>query len=66
MPDFIATLVAVAVFCIGVVALNALTRLALQMQLAPAGLAEGGVVQFGAALILAHAVWRRSVHTPVR
>lgn len=59
MPDFVAALLAAAVFCIGVILLNALTRLALQMQVAPNDLAENGFVQYGGALVLARVAYRR-------
>ena len=62
MPDFIAALLTAAVFCGVLIALNALTRLAIQMQVAPSDLAEGGFVQYGAALVLAGTTWRRSLH----
>ncbi|WP_232631342.1 hypothetical protein [Methylobacterium sp. Leaf118] len=66
MPDFVAALFASAIFCLAVVALNALTRLALQAQIAPDGLMEGGFVQYGGALVLAGSTYRRAVRTPVR
>jgi hypothetical protein len=65
MPDFIAALLTAATFCIGLMALNALTRLAIQMQIAPSDLAEGGLVQYGGALVLATATWRRAQRRPV-
>lgn len=62
MPDFIAALITAAVFCAGVIVLNALTRFAIQMQIAPSDLAEGGLVQYGAALVIARSTWRRAIH----
>ena len=62
MPDFIAALLAAAAFCAGVIALNALTHLAIQMHVAPSDLAEGGFVQYGAGLLLAGTTWRRTLH----
>lgn len=59
MPDFVAALLAAAVFCFGVIALNALTRLVIQMQVAPADLAENGFLQYGGALVLARVAYRR-------
>ena len=61
MPDFLATLLAVLVFCLGLIALNALTRLALQWQVAPMDLAENGMLQYGLAVAAAATVWRRTV-----
>ncbi|AWN42240.1 hypothetical protein [Methylobacterium durans] len=60
MPDFVAALTAAAAFCLGLIALNALTRLALICQVAPSDLAENGFVQFGGAVILARAAYRRA------
>lgn len=61
MPDFVAALVAAAIFCAGLILLNGLTRMAMQWQIAPADLAENGLLQYGAALALAGAAWRRAV-----
>lgn len=63
MPDFVATLLSAAAFCLALVALNALTRLLVQWQLAPTELAPNGFLQYGGALALAHVAYRR---TPVR
>ncbi|WP_336488566.1 hypothetical protein [Methylobacterium nigriterrae] len=59
MPDFVAALAAAAAFCAGLIALNAVTRLALHWQLGPADLGENGFLQIGGALILARATYRR-------
>ncbi|KQT50389.1 hypothetical protein ASG52_06090 [Methylobacterium sp. Leaf456] len=64
MPDFVAALFASALFCLALLALNALTRLAIQAHLAPDGLMEGGFVQYGGALVVAGAVYRRAVRPP--
>lgn len=61
MPDFVAALFASALFCLALLALNALTRLAIQAHLAPDGLMEGGFVQYGGALVVAGAAYRRAV-----
>ncbi|MBK3401729.1 hypothetical protein H0176_15655 [Methylorubrum populi] len=66
MPDFVAAALASAVFCLGVIALNALTRLALQAYLAPDGLAENGFLQYGGALLLAGTTYRRATRVPER
>ncbi|MBB2962498.1 hypothetical protein [Methylobacterium sp. R2-1] len=66
MPDFVAAALASAVFCLAVIALNALTRLALQAHLAPDGLAENGFLQFGGALALAGTTYRRTTRLPER
>lgn len=66
MPDFVAAALASAVFCLGLIALNALTRLALQTPLAPDGLAENGFLQFGGALVLARTTYRRGTRLPGR
>ncbi len=61
MPDFVAALFASALFCLALLALNALTRLAIQAHLAPDGLMEGGFVQYGGALVVAGAAYRRAL-----
>ena len=61
MPDFVAASLASAVFCL---ALNALTRLALQAPFAPDGLAENGFLQYGGALALAGTTYRRATRLP--
>lgn len=61
MPDFVAALFAATLFCLALLALNALTRLALQAHLAPDGFAEGGFLQYGGALVVAGAAYRRAV-----
>lgn len=66
MPDFVAAALASAVFCLAVIALNALTRLALQAHLAPDGLAENGFLQYGGALALAGSTYRRATRVPGR
>ncbi len=66
MPDFVAAALASAVFCLAVIALNALTRLALQTHLAPDGLAENGFLQYGGALALAGSTYRRATRVPGR
>ncbi len=66
MPDFVAAALASVTFCLAVVALNALTRLALQAHLAPDGLAENGFLQFGGALVLARTTYRRATRVPGR
>ncbi|GEP05083.1 hypothetical protein [Methylobacterium oxalidis] len=60
MPDFVAALAAAAVFCLSLIVLNALTRLALLWQVAPHDLAENGFLQLGGAVILARAAYRRA------
>ncbi|KAB1076300.1 hypothetical protein [Methylobacterium planeticum] len=60
MPDFVAALAASAAFCVGLIALNALTRLLLHWHFAPPDLAENGFVQVGGALVLARAAYRRA------
>ena len=66
MPDFVAALLASAVFCLAVIALNALTRLALQAHLAPDGLMEGGLLQYGGAVVLAGTAYRRALRAQAR
>ncbi|KQO52159.1 hypothetical protein ACYQR9_13175 [Methylobacterium sp. CM6241] len=61
MPDFVAALITAAVFCAGLILLNALTRWAIQTQIAPADLAENGMLQYGLALALAGFTWRRAL-----
>jgi hypothetical protein len=60
MPDFVATLLAAAAFCLALVALNALTRLLVQWQLAPHEMAPNGFLQYGGALALARVAYRRA------
>ncbi len=63
MPDFVAALAAAALFCAGVLILNALTRLLLVLHVAPADLAENGFAQYGLALALSGLAWRRAVRS---
>lgn len=60
MPDFVAALLAATAFCIALLVLNALTRLLIQVHLAPHDLAENGFLQFGGALALARVAYRRA------
>ena len=60
MPEFVATLIAAAAFCLALLALNALTRVLLQSQLAPHDLGENGFLQIGGALALARVACRRA------
>ncbi|GJE60338.1 hypothetical protein MPOCJGCO_2449 [Methylobacterium trifolii] len=59
MPDFVVALLTATAFCLAVIALNALTRLAIQWHLAPHDLAENGFVQYGGALALARVAQSR-------
>ena len=63
MPEFTATLLATAAFCVTLLLLNAATRGLLQIHLGPQGLCEDGFVQYGCALAAARATYRRA---PVR
>ncbi|MDP4003023.1 hypothetical protein [Methylobacterium sp. NEAU K] len=60
MPEFVASLLAAAAFCLTLLALNALTRLLIQSHVAPLDLGETGFLQIGGALVVAHAVYRRA------
>lgn len=60
MSDFVAALAATALFCTGVLVFNALTRLALRMAWMPADLSENGFLQFGLALALSVALFRKA------
>ena len=60
MPEFVATLLAAAAFCLALLALNALTRLLLQSQFAPQDLGESGFLQIGGALAVARVAYRRA------
>ncbi|MCC0808224.1 hypothetical protein FPV16_18750 [Methylobacterium sp. W2] len=64
MPDFVAALITAAAFCAGLILLNVLTRWAIQAQIAPADLAENGLLQYGLAIALAGFIWRRALATP--
>lgn len=64
MPDFVAALITAAAFCAGLILLNVLTRWAIQVQIAPADLAENGLLQYGLAIALAGFTWRRALATP--
>lgn len=66
MSDFVAALLAAAAFCAASIALNALTRLAIDWHFAPNQLAENGFLQFGGALVLAHLAYRRAPGRRVR
>lgn len=65
MPDFIVALIASIVFCLGVVTLNALTELAIGLKVAPANLAENGLLQYGLALVVAYVVWQWAVRRDI-
>ncbi|SFD31351.1 hypothetical protein [Methylobacterium sp. 13MFTsu3.1M2] len=60
MPEFVASLLAAAAFCLTLLALNALTRLLIQAHIAPSDLGETGFLQVGGALLMARAAYRRS------
>ena len=60
MPEFVATLLAAAAFCLALLVLNALTRLLLHAHLAPPDLGESGFLQIGGALALARVAYRRA------
>lgn len=62
MPEFVASLLAAAAFCLTLLALNALTRLLIQAHYAPADLGESGFLQIGGALFLARIAYRRAPH----
>ena len=55
MPEFVASLLAAAAFCLTLLALNALTRLLIQAHIAPSDLGETGYLQVGGALQMARA-----------
>ncbi|GJE19172.1 hypothetical protein [Methylobacterium marchantiae] len=61
MPDFVAALITAAAFCAAVIVTNALTRWALQLHIAPADLAENGLLQYGVALAFASSAWKRAL-----
>lgn len=60
MPEFVATLLAAAAFCLALMALNALTRLLIQAHLGPTDLGESGFLQIGSALLVARVAYRRA------
>lgn len=62
MPEFVASLLAAAAFCLTLLALNALTRVLIQAQLSPSDLGETGLLQVGGALVAARAAYRRAPH----
>lgn len=62
MPEFVASLLAAAAFCLTLLALNALTRLLIQAQLSPSDLGETGLLQVGGALVAARVAYRRAPH----
>jgi hypothetical protein len=62
MPEFVASLLAAAAFCLTLLALNALTRLLIQTHLAPTDLGESGLLQIGGALVAARVAYRRAPH----
>ena len=65
MSDFVATLLAALTFCVGLMLLNAVTRLALQWHVAPTDLAENGMLQYGLAMVAAGTAWRGAVRVPI-
>ncbi|MGH1589216.1 hypothetical protein ACRBEV_13710 [Methylobacterium phyllosphaerae] len=62
MPEFVASLLAAAAFCLTLLALNALTRLLIQAHVAPVDLGETGLLQIGGALVVARAAYRMAPH----
>jgi hypothetical protein len=62
MPEFVASLLAAAAFCLTLLVLNALTRLLIQAHIGPADLGETGLLQIGGALIAARVAYRRAPH----
>lgn len=60
MPEFIATLLGAAAFCLTLMLLNAVTRWLLQAHLGPQMLCEDSVLQYGSALVVARAAYRRA------
>ncbi|MEE7489981.1 hypothetical protein [Methylobacterium oryzae] len=60
MPEFVASLLAAAAFCLTLLVLNALTRLLIQAHVAPADLGETGFLQIVGALLMARAAYRRA------
>ena len=61
MPEFVASLLAAAAFCLTLMALNALTRLLIQAHLGPTDLGESGFLQVGGALVMARIAYRRAL-----
>ena len=59
MPEFVASLLAAAAFCLTLLALNALTRILIQAHFAPPDLGESGFLRIGGALVAARAAYRR-------
>ncbi|MBE7196628.1 MAG: hypothetical protein INR70_02325 [Parafilimonas terrae] len=59
MPEFVASLLAAAAFCLTLLALNALTRVLIQAHLGPTDLGETGFLQVGGALVAARVAYRR-------
>jgi hypothetical protein len=62
MPEFVASLLAAAAFCLTLLALNALTRMLIQAHLGPTDLGETGFLQVGGALVVARVAYRRGPH----
>ncbi|MBP1179495.1 hypothetical protein [Methylobacterium sp. PvR107] len=60
MPEFVASLLAAAAFCLTLLALNALTRVLIQTHLTPSDLGENGLLQICGALLLARVAYRRA------
>lgn len=61
MNDFVALLLASAIFCAAFVALGLATRLVLHHGLGPAGLAEGSALQYALALAGGAVAYRRAM-----
>ena len=59
MPDFVAALIASLALCLGLIALNALTRWTMPLQ--PFPIDENGFLQIGGAIGIARLAWRRMV-----
>ncbi|MEL6063266.1 MULTISPECIES: hypothetical protein [unclassified Methylobacterium] len=62
MPEFVASLLAAAAFCLALLALNAFTRVLIQAHLGPSDLGETGLLQLGGALVAARIAYRRGPH----
>lgn len=60
MPEFVATLLAAAAFCLTLMLLNAVTRWLLQAHLGPQMLCENSVLQYGSALVVARVAYSRA------
>ena len=66
MNDFIASLITASAFCAAYALLGLLTRLAILVEWAPSGTAEGSFLQLALAVACGALAWRWLIRLPLR